>query len=119
MSNYFVKNAGKYRHKIQIKKVVETVDSAGFPATTETILCEPYAEIKTTKGFTLLKNNSDFEKALVRFTVRYDSRIVEAYDSDDRNLRVIFGDRIFTIEYLNNIDELNKELEIQAKGVTK
>ena len=30
-----------------------------------------------------------------------------------------YNDKIYTIEYLNNIDEENVELEIQAKEVTK
>ena len=32
---------------------------------------------------------------------------------------VLFKNKRYTIEYLNNIDEENVELEIQAKEVTK
>ena len=58
-------------------------------------------------------NDSDFEKAYTNFTIRYPKSII------DRKMLVKYNDRIYTIEYLNNINEENVELEIQAKEVTK
>ena len=37
----------------------------------------------------------------------------------NRKVYVKFKDRIYTVEYLNNIDEANVELELQCKRVTK
>ena len=34
-------------------------------------------------------------------------------------MTIEFNSKVYTIEYLNNIDEENVELEIQAKEVTK
>ena len=66
-------NAGKYKHKIQIYNAVVTTDSDGFQTTTlsQTPVLSPKAEVKTTKGMTLIKNDTDFEKAYTRFTIRY------------------------------------------------
>ena len=105
-------NAGKYNHKITIQRVVWVTDSQGFQTkTTETVLVT-YAEVKTTKGMTIIRNNSDFEKALTRFTIRYPKTEITRDD------QILFGGKIYTIEYLNHVDEGHVELEIQAKEVT-
>ena len=119
MNNDYVRNAGKYRHKIKIVEITQGEDSDGFPTTTEAVILEPYAYIKTTKGYTLIANNSDFEKAFTNFTIRYSQTLVDRYNAIDRNLRVIFKGKTYVIEYLNDIDEINSELEIQAKVVQK
>lgn len=115
----YVRNAGKYRHKISIVEIIQETDSAGFPIMTENVLCEPYAHIRTTKGYTLIKNDSDFEKAYTNFTIRYSQTLVDRYNELDRNLRIKFRGKTYTIEYLNDIDELNYEIELQAKVVQK
>ena len=69
--------------------------------------------MKTTKGFTLIANNSDFEKAYTNFTIRYPKTEIT------RDMIIEFNSKTYTIEYLNNVDEENVELEIQAKEVTK
>ena len=106
-------NAGKYRYQITIYKVTKGVDSAGFPADVETAILTPYADVKTTRGYTLIKNNSDFEKALTNFTIRYPQAT-----EITRDMLIKFRGKTYTILYLNNIDEANVELEIQAKEVT-
>lgn len=119
MNNDYVRNAGKYRHKISIVEITQGEDSDGFPTTTETVILEPYAYIKTTKGYTLIANDSDFEKAYTNFTIRYSQALVDRYNEIDRNLRIKFKDKEYLIEYLNNIDEINSEIELQAKVVKK
>lgn len=105
-------NAGKYNHKIKIYQVVITKDSQGFPIKTKTVILEPYANIKTTRGMTIIQNNSDFEKAYTNFTIRYPVTTIT------REMLIEFRNKTYTIEYLNNINEANVELEIQAKEVT-
>lgn len=116
------KNAGAYKHKISIYKVVQGKDSQGFPVDTQVLVLEPYASIKTTRGMTIITNNSDFEKAYTRFMIRYSQTVVDAYyESLDSNRQMIieYRNKTYTVEYLNNIDELNVELEIQCKEVMK
>lgn len=107
-----VKNAGDYKHKIQVVKITRTKDSDGFPIESEKIILEPWARVKTTKGFTIIVNDSDFEKALTNFTIRFPITPIT------RDMIIKFKGKRYEIQYLNNIDEANVELEIQAKEVT-
>ena len=112
-------NAGKYNKKIQIVEIEQGKDTDGFNTYKETVLLAPYASVKTTRGYTLIASGSDFEKALTNFTIRYSSTIVRRYLANNRNLRIKYSGKVYTIEYLNNIDEANVELEMQCKAVTK
>ena len=105
-------NAGKYNRKINIYQTTVTKDSAGFQTRTRTLVLSTYASIKTTKGFTLIRNNTDFEKAYTNFTIRYPHTPI------NRDMEIEFNGKIYTIEYLNNVDEANVELEMQCKEVT-
>ena len=105
-------NAGKYNHKIKIVRVIKGKDSAGFPVETQQVVLEPWAHIKTTRGFTLIVNNTDFEKAFTNFTIRYPVTEIT------RDMLILFKGKTYEIQYLNNINEANIELEIQAKEVT-
>ena len=105
-------NAAKFDKLIKIVRETITEDSDGFKVRSEEVVLETWAEVKTTKGFTLIANNSDFEKAYTRFTIRYP--ITEI----NRDMLIKFHGKTYTIEYLNNVDEDFIELEIQAKEVT-
>lgn len=106
-------NAGKYNRKIVIYQVVSGKDADGFPANVETEVLTTYASVKTMRGYTLLINDSDFEKAYTNFTIRY-----PATTTITRDMLINFRGKTYTIQYINNIDEANVELEIQAKEIT-
>lgn len=106
-------NAGDYNKKISIVTITEVEDNEGFIHKTETVVLQPYAKVKTTKGFTLIASGSDFEKAYTNFTIRYPKTQIT------RDMFIRYNSKVYTIEYLNNVDEANIELEIQAKEVTK
>lgn len=115
-------NAGKYKYKISVYQVVETKDSQGFPVVSENLILEPYANVKTTRGFTLIQNDSNFEKAYTNFTVRYSQTLENAYYNalnSNRDMIIVFRNKRYKIEYFNNIDEENVELELQAKEILK
>ena len=105
-------NAGKYNKKIVIYKIDKVKDSDGFPIDERTAVLTTYAHVRTTKGFTIIKNDSDFEKAYTNFTIRYPQTAIT------RDMLIEFNGKDYTIQYLNNIDENNFELEIQAKEIT-
>ena len=106
-----MRNAGKYNRQINIYSVTRTKDSEGFPQVARTPVASPWASVKTTKGMTLIRNNTDFEKAYTNFTFRYRTDI-------NRDMEVDFNGKTYTIEYINNVDEKNVELELQCKEVT-
>ena len=105
-------NAGKYNRRISIYKTTTTKDSQGFIVKQRELILQAYASIKTTKGFTLIKNESDFEKAYTNFTIRYPVTQI------NRDMEIDFNGKTYTIEYLNNVDEANVELEMQCKEIT-
>ena len=105
-------NAGKYRHQIQIYKTEIVTDAQGFQSNKETLVLSPYAYVKTTSGITIIRNNSDFEKALTNFTIRWPNVAI------NRDMVIRFREKTYEILYLNNVDEACVELEIQAREVT-
>lgn len=112
-------NAGDYNKKISIYQIEEMEDNDGFVAKNEVIILKPLSKVKTTKGYTLIANGSDFEKAYTNFTIRYSKKVEDAYYNSNRDVYVKYKDKIYTVEYLNNVDEANIELEMQCKRVTK
>ena len=105
-------NAGKYNRKISIYSVDIVTDTRGFQTEQKTLVLSPHACVKTTKGFTLIANDSNFEKAFTNFTIRYPNTVIT------RDMLIEFRGKTYSIQYLNNIDQANVELEIQAKEVT-
>lgn len=105
-------NAGKYNRKITIYRTTITEDDEGFKVIDKEVILEPYASVKTLRGFTLIKNNSDFDKAFVNFTIRFPKTEI------NRDMLIDFRGKTYEIQYLNNVNEANIELEIQAKEVT-
>lgn len=105
-------NAGKYNRKINIYQVQTVKDSAGFQTKQKTLILSPYAYVKTTRGMTIIANNSDFEKAYTNFTIRFPKTTIT------RDMTIEFRGKTYTIQYINNIDEANVELELQCKEVT-
>lgn len=106
-------NAGEYNKRISICQTVEREDNAGFKSKSENIVLTAWAKVKTTKGFTLIKNNTDFEQAHTNFTIRYPKKEIT------RDMVIKYNGKTYTIEYLNDIDEKHIELEMQAKVVAK
>ena len=106
-------NAGDYNKKISIFKEEANEDNAGFVIKTKSVVLNAWARVKTTRGYTLIANNTDFEKAYTNFTIRFPKTEIT------RDMLIEYNSKIYTIEYLNNIDEADIELEIQAKLVNK
>jgi SPP1 family predicted phage head-tail adaptor len=86
-------------------------DEEGFQTETTRVVLEPYANIKTTRGMTIIINNSDFEKAYTNFTIRYPKTEI------NRDMLIEFRGKIYSIEYINNIDEACIEMELQCKEI--
>lgn len=105
-------NAGRFDHRIRIVKAVKTYDKDGLPIVSRETILEPYASVKTTRGWTLIANNSDFEAATTNFTIRYPGTVVI-----NRDMLIEYAGKTYTIEYLNNVDEANTLLEVQARVV--
>lgn len=108
-----IENAGDFNRRIKIKSRSITKDAEGYPVYTDTLVIEVWAKVKTTKGFTLIANGSDFEKAYTNFTIRY-----PVTTAITRDMIIEYKSKIYEIQYLNNVNEADTLLEIQAKEVT-
>ena len=111
-------NAGKYNKRITIWQPETRKDSDDFltannPENFVKVL-DTWAAVKTTRGMTIIASGSDFEKAYTNFTIRYPKNVTVT-----RKMRVVYGDRVYKIDYVNNIDEANVELELQCNEVTQ
>ena len=104
-------NPGKFNKKIDIKQVVKAEDEQGFIKESEVVVLSTYAQVKTTSGYTLLINNTDFEKATTNFTIRKPKATIT------RDMYLYYKGKQYSIEYLNGLE--NELMEIQAKEVTK
>ena len=104
-------NAGQYNKRINIYQVTYGKDASGFKTETRALILQPYAKVKTTRGFTLIRNNTDFEKAYTNFTIRYPHVAI------NRDMEVEYNGKTYSIEYMNNVDEANVELELQCKEI--
>ena len=82
MSNTIINNAGKYNRQITIYQETITKDPDGFPVKTKSVILQPYASVKTTRGFTLIQNDSNFEKAFTNFTIRYPITQITCFFND-------------------------------------
>ena len=106
-------DAGKYNRKITIVQEYVEKDADGFNEPTQQVVLQPWAEVKTTKGMTLIANGTDFEKAFTRFVFRFPQTTVI-----DRKMFVLFQGKKYSIQYINDIDDMHIELELQCKEVT-
>lgn len=108
-------NSGEYKHFIKIIEEQTKKDKDGFKSEVcQKTIFEGYAKIETTSGFTLIINDSDFEKAYTNFTIRF-PKLAKI----KRKMFVLYKNKKYSIEYLNNKDEADIELEIQAKLVDR
>lgn len=108
-------NAGDYKHKIKIVELVEDKEKRknGFPVKKENVIIEKvYAKILQASGYTLFKQNSDFKQAHINFTIRYNSL-------PKRGFYIVFNNEYYRIDYVRDIDNKHKEIEMQAIIVNK
>ena len=59
-------NAGQFNRRINIYQTTVVKDAQGFQSKQRVLVLQTYAHIKTTRGMTIIKNNSDFEIVTVR-----------------------------------------------------
>lgn len=105
-------NAGKYNKKIEIVKVEKVEDGQGFKKDIETSILTTFANVKVPSGYTLILNNTDFEKATTNFTIRKPKS-----KSVERNMLICYKGKQYSIEYIRELE--TQELELQAKEVSK
>lgn len=123
--------AGKYTNRITIIKKIPTRQDDGLDGElrpVEIVTC--FADIRTTRGYAIAMNDSDFELAYVKFSIAYCQKVVDAYfngtvynaqgfeRTTKRNLFVVHNNIEYEVKYLDNVDLKNIEIEMQTVRVT-
>lgn len=111
-------NAGKYNKRIVICRPDTDGGPDDFLQVNDpeklAVVLHTWAAVKTTRGMTVIASGGDFEKVYTNFTIRYPRGVPIT-----RKMRVLYRDRIYRIDYVNNIDEKDIELELQCYEVSQ
>lgn len=126
-------NAGNYNKYIVVEKKISKVLPNGTVDPDNMVpILKCYARIRTVSGYTMIRNDSDFENAKVCFLIRYSKKVEDAYkgkaiklegedlpiQSSPRNLYVLFDGDHYEVEYFNHINKDKLEIELQTRLVT-
>jgi len=115
-------NPAKYRNRITFERFEEgrTPEGHNYKEWIEaTDLGSSWAEIRSIRGNEFIMAGANKVKVTARITMRYRPDIV----AEERQLRVKFNDpttnktRTFDIEFINNIEERNIEIELLVNEV--
>ena len=106
--------SGRLKHSIVIQVVSEVQNSYGEPVESWATYATRRAAIMPLRGkeyFAAKQTESDIT---VQFLMRYDATA----GATSPKHRILWGTRVFDIESVINVDELNKEIIIVAKETT-
>jgi SPP1 family predicted phage head-tail adaptor len=106
-----MRNAGDYNRRIIIVRRTPSDDGEGFKSNSEVEVCKAWAKIKTTKGYTLVSQGSNFEDATTLMEIRKPSVEISRKDI------VLFKGREWRIRYLNDINEAGRFVELQVEEI--
>lgn len=104
-------DAGDLRHKIEIHQQVAGTDESGAVVTYEKWI-ETFASIKTTRASDFIKAGQDTAQLYLTITIRWQSGI-------DSSMRVKSRNGTYTIQAIENIDEMNTWLVLTCIAVGK
>lgn len=112
-------NPAKYRNLIQFEELqtVQDDESNWIDKWVKSDLGKTYAQIRTVRGREFFMAGAEQAKIFTRINIRYRKDVEEKYYELGEKLRLKIGNRIFNIEYINNLEERNIELEIIANEV--
>lgn len=104
-------HSGQLRHRINIESPPTTVSTRGGRTGDWSLLYENVpASVKDLSGFELIRAQKNNAEAKTEIRIRYHAGI-------NTTQRIVFGDRVFHLLHINNIDQRNIELVILANEV--
>ncbi len=112
-------NPAKYRNRLQFEELsrYQNEDSHWIEEWIDSDLGKVYAQIRNIRGNEFIMAGANQVKVSARINIRYRKDIEEKYFELGKKLRLAFGQRIFEIVYINNLEERNIELEILVNEV--
>lgn len=106
-------NPAKYRNRISFVRKEEYQTPEGYVAT-DWIEVEEigkvWAEIRSIRGNEFIMAGANAVDVTARITIRYNRHVTD-------DMKIKYGEKMFDITFINNLEERNIELEILASEV--
>lgn len=106
-------NAGELNQRIQIYRVTEVKDNAGYYVPQEKLVHGCWARVSRVSGTEMVKANADFGEEKVRFLIRWTGKTI------DRKMTVRYRGKDYEIQYINDYGRPGQYLEIWAAWKSK
>lgn len=114
-------NPAKYRNPVVFEELKKYQNKSGHwvEEWVESELGKIHAQIRTVRGKEFFMAGAEQAKVFSRINIRYRKDIEKKYNELGERLRLkrLKDNRIYNIEYINNLEERNIELEIIANEV--
>jgi SPP1 family predicted phage head-tail adaptor len=102
-------NPGELNRQITLQSKTDTIDANGYDKPTWTDVKTVWAAIKTTGSREFYAAQKQIAETTKVFKIRY--------TAVDSQMRIKYGNGIYEILGINNVNEANIELQISAKEV--
>lgn len=117
-------NPSKYRNRLVFEELQKHQNEDGhwIEKWVESSVGKSWSQIRNIRGNEFIMAGAGQVKVSARINMRYRREIEEKYYELGEKLRLNYKnsgrpDRIFNIEYINNLEERNEELEILVNEV--
>lgn len=101
-------DAGLMRHKVTIQKLSQTQNEFGEPEKVWTPVVTVRASINAMSERDFLAGMAEQAEATHKVTIRYNKLV-------DRTMRVVFGERVFSILHIRDPWEKHQEMVLTCK----
>ena len=102
-------NAGKLNKRIQIQQLVKAEDADGFWAEQFDTVHTCWAQFSRLSGKEMSQADADYAEVNVRFLIRYTRVPI------DRKMYVLYAEKRYAIQYINDYGDSHSYVEILAK----
>jgi SPP1 family predicted phage head-tail adaptor len=109
---------GELRHSIQIEKASSTRDAAGQPIATWDPVLTTRAKIESTTSRTFrdsFSGNALASQSTDAITIRWPGAAFELRPG----MRVVFGDNLFLIQAVDNVQRRNRKVVLACIGISE
>lgn len=112
-------NPAKYNKVVQFEELQKVQNNEGrwVDEWVSSVLGTTYAQIRNIRGNEFIMAGAHQVKVSARINIRYRKDVENKYYELGKKIRLSLGKRIFEIEYMNNLEERNIELELIVNEV--
>lgn len=112
-------NPAKYRNRVKFQELqkYQNENAHWVEDWIDSDLGTTFAQIRNIRGNEFIMAGANQVKVSARINIRYRKDVEDKYYELGKKLRLVFGKRIFEIEYMNNLEERNIELELIVNEV--